>query len=246
MRKLDPEEIKEVQAILFRMLCTFKEICDAEGLWYSLAYGTMLGAVREKGFIPWDDDVDVYMMLPDREKFREAFEKYSHEGLVLQKMGVDRKYTKSHDKICYTLSQKYKIQLDIYTLIGAPSDARERTRFMWVNRISDKLFRAKYNKLKDSTPKHKPFLLFVRFVDLFIPDRLITRIHERRESRYDIDKSEYLITLIDRPRAKGCSHRRMFSSTVEREFNGVMFRIPAGWNEYLTLYYDDYMIPRKD
>lgn len=245
MRRLDPAELVEVQDILFEMLCTFKEICDSEKLWYSLAYGTLLGAVRENGFIPWDDDVDVYMMLPDRERFRAAFEKSHPEGLVLKRTGIDKKYTKSHDKICYTLSDKYNVQLDIYSLVGAPYDFKEQLRFMKMNFYTDNLFRAKYNKLRDSAPKNRRILPFVKFVDFFIPDRLIFRIFAKRERKYDFDKSEFLITLVDTPNGKGCLPRRIFNDTVNHEFNGVMFRIPVGWDEYLKIKYGDYMTPRK-
>ncbi|MCQ2067848.1 MAG: LicD family protein [Bacteroidaceae bacterium] len=245
MRKLSPEETKEVQDILFGIMCTFKEICDAENLWYSLAFGTMLGAVRENGFISWDDDIDVYMMLPDREKFRRAFEKRHPEGLVLMKCYQDRNYTKSHDKICYTLSQKYNIQLDIYTLFGAPSDMRQQTGFRRRAHFADHLFRAKYNKLRDSAPKNKPFLLFVKFVDLFIPDRLISRIFASIESKYDFDKADYLTSIVGAPTYRRCYHKRIFSETVDHVFNGEMFRIPIGWDEYLTLTYGDYMTPRR-
>lgn len=244
MKRMNSDEIKEVQAILFKMLCTFKEICDDENLWYSLASGTMLGAIRENGFIPWDDDVDIYMLLPDRDRFRAAFQKRHPDGMVLMRSGVDQHYTKSHDKICYTLSQKYKIELDIYSLIGLPTDYRKRIRFIRTNHYLDMLFRCKYNKLKDSTPGHKPFLLLVRFVDLFIPDALINRIFASRESRYDLDKADYVSILSCGRKSKGYS-RRIFGGTIDHVFNGVMFKIPSGWEEYLTQAYGDYMTPRK-
>ena len=53
--------VKELQSILGDILREFDSICRKEGIQYSLAYGTMLGAVRHKGFIPWDDDIDVFM-----------------------------------------------------------------------------------------------------------------------------------------------------------------------------------------
>lgn len=63
--KLTDKEIKES---LLGILEKFDEICKAHNLEYSLAYGTMLGAVRHKGFIPWDDDVDIFMKRADYEK----------------------------------------------------------------------------------------------------------------------------------------------------------------------------------
>ena len=61
-------ELKELQEKLFEMLCFFDKICTKLNLKYYLAYGTLLGAVRHKGFIPWDDDVDVWMPRNDFDK----------------------------------------------------------------------------------------------------------------------------------------------------------------------------------
>ena len=68
MRKIDSNELKEIE---YKVLCDFDDVCKEIGLPYSLAYGTLLGAVRHKGFIPWDDDIDVMMLREDYEKFLE-------------------------------------------------------------------------------------------------------------------------------------------------------------------------------
>lgn len=66
--------LPEVQGICLNLLTTFDCICNAHGLRYFLCYGSLIGAVRHKGFIPWDDDVDVAMPLPDYEKLLRIFD----------------------------------------------------------------------------------------------------------------------------------------------------------------------------
>ena len=60
--------IKETQAISLEILHTIAEICESQQLRYALIYGTLIGAVRHHGYIPWDDDVDIMMPRPDYDK----------------------------------------------------------------------------------------------------------------------------------------------------------------------------------
>ena len=78
--------VKDLQCVLFDMLVQIDEICKENGVRYSLSSGTVLGAVRHKGFIPWDDDLDLMLMRDEYEKFlRIPQEAFSSRGLTLQK-----------------------------------------------------------------------------------------------------------------------------------------------------------------
>ena len=70
-RRLAP--VKKLQGVLLEMLTVIDKVCDENGLKYYLIYGTLLGALRHGGFIPWDDDADIVMPREDFEKFIDKF-----------------------------------------------------------------------------------------------------------------------------------------------------------------------------
>lgn len=96
---LTDEEMLRLKACEVSMLKEFIEICEKLGLRYYALYGTLLGAVRHQGFIPWDDDIDVGMMREDYEVFVREGQKYLSEHLFLQTYESDPEYISGYAKI---------------------------------------------------------------------------------------------------------------------------------------------------
>ena len=65
--------LEAIQRIGFELLVEFKQFCEKNGLRYYICFGTLIGAVRHQGFIPWDDDIDVIMPRPDFERFQQLY-----------------------------------------------------------------------------------------------------------------------------------------------------------------------------
>ncbi len=80
MRGLSPVTPTELRGLQLAVLTEIDRVCRAEGIAYYLAYGTLLGAVRHGGFIPWDDDVDVMLRRPDYDRLLEVFERATAPG----------------------------------------------------------------------------------------------------------------------------------------------------------------------
>ncbi|WP_173669504.1 LicD family protein [Sharpea azabuensis] len=176
MRKLSSEEIKKIE---LNILLEFKKICDDNNLRFNLSGGTLLGAVRHKGFIPWDDDIDVCMPRPDYEKLFEISK--DSNGMLNEHLELascvngknDYPYAKIFDTRTH-LNQKYRndgnsLWIDIMPVDGLPEDF-EATKNIYkkVKRYRDLLALCNANP-KEGKTKFKKF--FKRFVIPFVKIR---------------------------------------------------------------------------
>ena len=128
MKKLNLYDIKTLELDL---LINFDKFCKENNLIYFIAYGTLLGAIRHGGFIPWDDDIDIQMPRTDYEKFLTLRDKYesSFYGNVIKTLG-DKGYpfpfTKIENKntlvIEHKMTTKIKtgVWVDIFPMDGLP------------------------------------------------------------------------------------------------------------------------------
>lgn len=127
--------LAEIQHTGLEILKVVHEFCKENGIRYSLAYGTLLGAIRHKGFIPWDDDVDIMMPRPDYERFCRTFR---HNGYQVVYNGNRKDCLIAFARVCDTKdtfitslcpwirsSENLGMWIDIFPLDGAPDDPAE-------------------------------------------------------------------------------------------------------------------------
>lgn len=96
---IDPKTLRKAQLIMLDMLVEFHEICEKHNLKYWLDSGTLLGAVRHQGFIPWDDDIDLSMPLEDYIKFQEIAKKGLSEHVFVQNKQIERSFPFDYTKL---------------------------------------------------------------------------------------------------------------------------------------------------
>lgn len=236
-------ELNQIHFDLLKLLKVFKTICEKEGIWYTLAFGSVLGAIRHRGFIPWDSDADVVIRLDDVEMFRLAFTKHKPNGIQLKCYDRDKRNTKSHDTLCFEDDGSFKdLHLDIYPLIGAPMDMDKQRKVQKRNYFLDRIFRSKYVKISDCLEKNRRKVYVVKLLDKFVPDCFIRANIKKREMEYNVGSSKFLTCLASPylPVPKEC-----WNTIVLMPFEDTEFYVPGNWDLYLRSLYGDYMTPKK-
>lgn len=243
--------LRDAQLIMLDIMQEIDRICKKHHIPYWLDCGTLLGAVRHKGFIPWDDDVDLGMMREDYEKFLKVAPDELSDAYFLQTGETDPFPEDRYiAKVLYTRSyfrekgQKPKerfrqcIFVDIFPFERYPN-----------RRLIDLLeFRNLLAKKKVSYPRNSPGNLWWRFVLLMTKITGIFSLLKFCKAavdcnrRYLLNKPGYsLISYSPMAPCKECFTETEIFPLGVHEFEGQQFPVPREWHTYLTKIYGDYM-----
>ncbi len=253
LKKYDDETLKHLQKIELMILKDFIKLCEMNNIDYSLYGGSILGAVRHNGFIPWDDDIDVIVLQKDYEKLINIMEQNLDGKYKFINMNNNQDYFLFFSKIMINntefeewwsnqVNYKQGIYIDIFILHDVPNNKIKRFYQVKMARLYSKLFTIRQIKLKHHPPLIKlisnsihNFLKIIRISPNFFKKRGWDLL-----SKYKNENSELVcdITALNHPQIYKKSD---FFPTIKHEFEGVMVNIPNNSDSILTQIYGDYM-----
>ena len=252
--KFSPSELRQLQLKELETLVYFKDFCEKHELRFFFCGGCCIGTLRNKGFIPWDDDIDIFMPRADYERMIRLWQ--DSERFVLLQTGekmftgnlfatvVDKSATCVKDYQA-DLNIPHGLVMDVFPLDGCPQGAKRKIQKFWALIYS--LYRAQI------VPKnHGKLLAFGSNVLLkMVPSKKlrlkIWKFAEKQMSKYSIDDCEYITELCTGPHYMQNEYpKQIFSDVVYKGFEGLQMPIPIGYDEYLHIAFGDYMrLPEK-
>lgn len=243
MKTIDIKRLKEIQVELLNSVADF---CEENDIEYFLGYGTLIGAVRHKGFIPWDDDIDLIMKRDDYELFIKTFNEegkshkvYTHKNtewypFPYAKISDEKTVLKEEND---NLTGEIGVNIDLFPVDYMPKDKRILKKI----KIQYNMLMLKSIKINDQRSLAKNIILRTSKV-LFkgkSAHSIARKIDEMAVSSNE--KTKLMGNIVFTEKVTDYAKASAFEAGEKAEFEGRMYTIPQGYHEWLTNFYGDYM-----
>lgn len=247
---------KEVQKIALGILKYVDNVCRENNINYSLAGGTLLGAIRHKGFIPWDDDIDIMMLRPEYEKFLKIMDEDAKTNKKYKALHYSDncpnyfyRFAKVVDldtsvsESTFIIPKDLGVYVDIFPVDGINIKNAKKTinKTLFYSRMlaHASMFKVNRNNIKTSKYLVKKFILFP-YAKLFGAKHWMKK-HEDYIKKFNVDKFEFSIAYSGCYREKDIIPRSDFNEYTELEFENCKFFSIKNYEAYLANLYGNYM-----
>lgn len=249
------QSVRQVQEKILETMKYIDALCRKNGIVYYIMGGTALGAVRHGGFIPWDDDLDIFMTPDQYEKFKTVFETQNSAQFALQEWRTTSdylEYAKVRMNGTTFIEEVFKdrtdmhhgIYVDIMILHKVPEN-RAIQRLVYLESKFVTLYALSQRNWK---PKTKQQALMLKLLKL-LPCKWMAKVAYRRIYHYDSrqDNYRYCYWITPAKFRNGLFHKSFFASAVDIPFEDTVLMGSEKIKEYLAYRYGDYMkLPSKE
>ena len=255
------DQMKKVWQVEIDLLKRVIDICDKHNIVYYVSGGTLLGAIRHKGFIPWDNDIDVVMMRSEYDRFLKVAKDELEAPYFLQTADTDEGYFRGHAQIRNSSTTGMLIYegprvkfnqgifIDIFPLDNIPDDEGDeqfqRNQLKLINRMLS--LGAQYNPDAPRKLIMKLLRPLVIFASAFYPFKKQYDTMQRLCTAYnDKDTKRVGFLSFDAENERLKFTRKSFENPVLMPFEDIMVNVPGGYDEQLTHQYGDYMVMKRE
>lgn len=253
MKKIDIEDIKKIS---LEVLCQLRDVCDQNGLSYSLTGGTLIGAVRHQGFIPWDDDIDIMMPRADYDRLISLAKTKEFEFRLLSNELCGTAYGYPFAKACHKATilternvHETNIPLGVYVDIFPVDGMGNR---FWTAKFRCMLFQflhglkitsnwSGFQRSKLRKWYYEPARYSCYLISKLFSRKIIDRSIDHFVRAKDMEKSRYAGRMVGDFGSKEVMPKELFDSKVKLVFEGEKFDAIADYHMFLTRLYGDYM-----
>ena len=255
------DKLRELQLVELDLFKQFAKICEKYGITYYALGGTLLGAVRHQGFIPWDDDMDIGVPREDYERLEEILAKELTGNATYHTFHNDESYhrffghienpgikVRRNDKMVEEVSSAW---IDIFPLDGMPNGK-------WMRKIWEKyilFLRALYrfscfsiavDVNKKNRPWHEKALVWLGLhfpVEKMFSTRKRLLALEKALKKYPYEKSDWLVNAMGAYKFREMFHKKIYGSGRAYPFEDTQIWGPEDYDAVCTQLYGDYMTP---
>lgn len=253
VKSIGVDELKRLQTEVLKAIDTF---CRKQGITYSLGCGTLLGAIRHKGYIPWDDDIDIYLLRDDFNRLIKEFPEVYNNYFKLISLERDEKwsrpYAKAYDDRTIVVEKAKNpvtigVGIDVYPIDDVPDNEEEWLRYNRKRRFYQRINSLMTIRMGGRSVWKDSLLVFGRLVNLFVSQRRYADFLSKLAQRYNGKGYEHVFECVQGMLQKHKFKKELFSSTIDWPFENEKFKVFKDYHGYLINAYGDYMqLPPED
>lgn len=245
---MELNDMESIHAAEAAILFEIDRICRAEGIQYFLAYGTALGAARNRGFISWDTDADIMVTVDAYSSFLNAMHNSLGPSFKLHYRTFESGYDELFLRIGANGHDQHLVHVDVFPIAGAPSRLLARKLFSllaYVNYRCYSIMKSDPTGANWRGPVKKQMARLLRSILIFVPTSVFVRIFEMLSRAYPLNDSEYVGNICGSYGMREFFPRAYLDEVAYLEFESRKLPVLGRWHEYLSGIYGDYMTPRR-